>query len=453
MLISNLLVKAALVAGAVGLTTKGLTSNTRVEINSDKEISPLELPVGNGNDKKWNDIKMGDLIDHETLKTSSNNLPPHDCEDILKRNIVPQIDCSYSWENCRFDNHLSYKIRISPVGKSSDKWCEILNNAVMRNINYMTGWEGCNRQYKVDPKGNGIWLNVTLPKPDGWKQDWRFEVQKAISESMCPGHPELTYWVNKGCYRSSICRSRSRKRDDSEIFNGHLPELEYEKEHSESEIATDTTNTSVATVTVTSNIPATTTFFQDEAKFETATSIESTVTTVVTSATVPKINQARNEPATTTQTIKLPEHVENGLENLNAAQNCPSQEQICSTAVNLRSVSVHCSYVWDQGKEHSLLNYKVAINPTGQDTRCWCRRIINAVRERCPSGENERTYPIFQCNEKHIRNALGFGMFINFYANRWVKEEDNRRCIKAAIDSTTCGIRTFFDKGGCFKSK
>ncbi|GJD03459.1 hypothetical protein ColKHC_12284 [Colletotrichum higginsianum] len=131
----------------------------------------------------------------------------------------------------------------------------------------------------------------------------------------------------------------------------------------------------------------------------------------------------------------------------------PGEDRSCDSVdkSKISSIAVHCSYIWDQGKNHNLLNYKVVINPTGQNTRCWCKQFLAAVRNRCPNGEIEWAYPVFKCNHKHIRNTLGYGMYINFYNNVWVVGEDNRGCIKAAIEDTTCGVPLQLERGGCYK--
>ncbi|OBR04174.1 hypothetical protein CH63R_13301 [Colletotrichum higginsianum IMI 349063] len=131
----------------------------------------------------------------------------------------------------------------------------------------------------------------------------------------------------------------------------------------------------------------------------------------------------------------------------------PGEDRSCDSVdkSKISSIAVHCSYIWDQGKNHNLLNYKVVINPTGQNTRCWCKQFLAAVRDRCPNGEIEWAYPVFKCNHKHIRNTLGYGIYINFYNNVWVVGEDNRGCIKAAIEDTTCGVPLQLERGGCYK--
>lgn len=199
-----------------------------------------------------------------------------------------------------------------------------------------------------------------------------------------------------------------------------------------------------------------------EDNVEPETAPDTTLTTVVATskptvaffAAHPEAEATATSPGLTPDTPRVINTTEF---NVKAGQECsPTPGVPDFTCANvdsskISSVAAHCSYVWNHGKNHNLLDYKIAINPTGQDSTCWCKQILSAVRARCPLGDVERAYPIYKCDTKHIRNALGWGMFINFYANVWVAGEDNRSCIKEAVESTTCGIPINFEKGGCFK--
>ncbi|OHW90080.1 hypothetical protein CSPAE12_11306 [Colletotrichum incanum] len=413
MLISRILIKATLAFGTLGLEVstpaEGITVATTG--NNQGVVDKTEPGISN----------VANVL-------SRDDLPPHDCDDILRRDITPEIDCSYSWENCGFDNHLEYHIRINAIGKTSPKWCDMMFHEVQRSINYHIRLESCDRTYKSNENGNGMEIVLTLPKPIPKFGEWRLNVEQVIKDNMCKGGPELNFWVNERCYRSSICRHRWWKRSLESELPGSLPAFASPPEEVES-----------AFLSYAAPITATT------------FSTEPTMTKVVP--------QAETAPTTANHAAATNDYGtdNNPKDGLRPADRCPSPPEEDRTCDNvdrslINSVGVHCSFVTGQGKDADMLDYKIAIDPTGQNTRCWCGQLLAAIHDRCTKGQVDWAYPLSKCNNKHTRNELGYGISINFYNNAWVVGDDNRGCIKAAIESTTCGIPTHFDRGGCFKS-
>ncbi|KAL2878404.1 hypothetical protein SGCOL_006378 [Colletotrichum sp. CLE4] len=144
------------------------------------------------------------------LSVRDGTIPSHDCEDILKRGITPQIDCSFSEENCGFEDDIEYIIRIKPIGKTSTSWCGMMRAEVAKETkSYVEQirMEKCDRTYEANENGSGMWLVLNLPHIH-FLGDRRQDVERAIRNTMCPGGPKLDYWVNEQCYRSSICSKR-----------------------------------------------------------------------------------------------------------------------------------------------------------------------------------------------------------------------------------------------------
>ncbi|GJC87203.1 hypothetical protein ColLi_10041 [Colletotrichum liriopes] len=199
MLISRILVKATLAVGilgqglntpAEGVTAATTGSNQRVASKTEPGISTVAT------------VLSRDDIPRTTATTFSD------------------IDCSYSWENCGFDNHLEYHIRINAIGKTSPKWCDMMFHEVQRSINYHIRLESCDRNYRSNENGNGMEVVLTLPKPIPKFGEWRLNVEQVIKDNMCKGGPELNYWVNE---RTSICRHRWWKRSFERELPDNLP--------------------------------------------------------------------------------------------------------------------------------------------------------------------------------------------------------------------------------------
>ncbi|KAK1569921.1 uncharacterized protein LY79DRAFT_678645 [Colletotrichum navitas] len=415
MLISHILVHATFAIGALSTA-----SHAPAEDSMATKTGGTDEVVNNATPYIISAVPNSTLL-------ARDDVPPHDCEDILRRAITPEIDCSYSWENCGFDNHLEYRIRINAVGKTSPKWCEMMFHLVQRAINYHIRQEECDRTYRSNENGNGMVVVLTLPKPIAKFGEWRLRVEQAIKDNFCAGGPELTYWVNERCYRTSICRSRWWKRSLAEL-SGNLPEMMSPAREIE---------------------PA---FFRHAAPITATTvSVEPTTTNIV----------PRDEPAPiiVNQAAMAADSGVHGKvgEDFGPVDKCPdhTDEQHACGSVDkslISSVGVHCFYDRGQGENINQLDYKVTINPTGQNTACWCDRLLAAVRARCPQGQANWAYPLLKCNAEHMSNELGKGIHVNFHSNAWVAGKDNRECIKAAIESTNCGIATHFDRGGCFEN-
>ncbi|KAK1990540.1 hypothetical protein LX36DRAFT_754084 [Colletotrichum falcatum] len=414
MLIRRILVSATPVVGVLGIAS---------------EPPPADMAIaktGGGGGEVLNNTAPSagsDLL-------ARDDIPPHDCEDILRRAITLEIDCSYSWENCGFDNHLEYRIRINAIGKTSPKWCEMMFHLVQRAINYHIRQEECDRTYRSDENGNGMVVVVTLPKPIPKFGEWRLNVEQAIRDNFCAGGPELTYWVNERCYRTSICRNRYWKRSLNPRLSGSLPEtMSPAKE-------------------------------RDRALFGHAAPITATTVSVEPAATnaVP-----RDEPApivvnraATAAGSGADGKTEEGPGPVGRCPDPADEEHACGGVDKslVGSVGVHCSYTRGRGDDANRLDYRVTVNPTGQDTACWCGRLMAAVRARCPQGQADWAYPLLKCDGGHARNELGGGgIHVNFHSNAWVAGKDNRECVRAAIESTTCGVATHFDRGGCFENR
>ncbi|GKT46205.1 uncharacterized protein ColSpa_06386 [Colletotrichum spaethianum] len=146
----------------------------------------------------------------------------------------------------------------------------------------------------------------------------------------------------------------------------------------------------------------------------------------------------------------------NSIEGLESFGSCPpalGEDHTCDNVNKspIESVDVGCSYVSYQGKSGKFLDYKIAISPTGQGSRCWCDQLLAAVRARCSKEELNQGYSLINCNSKHIRSKLGYGVYINLRNNAWDVGVDSRGCIEEAIEYTTCGIPTQFDRGGRFE--
>ncbi|KAK1708491.1 hypothetical protein BDP67DRAFT_385684, partial [Colletotrichum lupini] len=95
------------------------------------------------------------------LTARDDTIAPHDCGDILGRGITPQIDCSYSEENCGFQDDIEYIIRIKPIGKVSTHWCGMMRAQVAKETNsYIEEivMKKCDRTYEANENGNGMWL-------------------------------------------------------------------------------------------------------------------------------------------------------------------------------------------------------------------------------------------------------------------------------------------------------
>ncbi|CCF35662.1 hypothetical protein CH063_01352 [Colletotrichum higginsianum] len=150
MLISRLFGNTALAVGALGMGS--------IVPAEDQTIIPTgsNIEVVKGNEPG---------ISAYTNLVSHDDIPPHDCNDILGRDITPKIDCSYSWENCGFENHLEYHILINAIGKTSPKWCDMMFHNVQRSINYNIRLEFCDRAYQSDENSNGMEVVSRCPGP------------------------------------------------------------------------------------------------------------------------------------------------------------------------------------------------------------------------------------------------------------------------------------------------
>ncbi|KAK6218553.1 hypothetical protein QIS74_06433 [Colletotrichum tabaci] len=326
MLISRLFGKTALVFGALGMAS--------ITFSEDQTITSIgsNIKVVKGNEPGISGI---------TNLFSRDDIPPHDCNDILGRDITPQIDCSYSWENCGFDNHLEYHIRINAIGKTSPKWYDMMFHNVQRSINFNTRLESCDRAYQSDENGKGMEVVLTLPRPIPKFGDWRLNVEQGIRDSLCKGGPELNSWVNERCYRSSICRHRWTKQSLKPELSDNIPKMGSTSENIEP-IFFNYGNPIVATTVATEPVAAT------------------------------MVNHAAAKLA-----LGTADNVNNQLieKRLASAAKCPpppGEDRSCDSVdkSKISSIAIHCSYIWDQGKHHNLLDYKVVINPTGQNTRC-----------------------------------------------------------------------------------
>ncbi|KAK1987586.1 hypothetical protein LZ30DRAFT_684511 [Colletotrichum cereale] len=439
MLISCTLIKATFVLGALGVA-----SNTSAEVITVAKTGNTDEVVNNTTPSTFSTVSKSELL-------ARDDVPPHDCGDILRRDITPEIDCSYSWENCGFDNHLEYRIRINAIGKTSPKWCEMMFHLVQRAINYHIRQEECDRTYRSNENGNGMVVVLTLPKPIPKFGEWRLNVEQAIRDNFCEGGPELTYWVNERyvqdrslsvvsygqsaddspknrCYRTSICRDRYWNRGSNPELSGNLHELMSRVEKNE---------------------PV---FFSYAAPITATTASVEPTTTKIAPRDDPApiiINQAAMaaDPGVNS-------NIEKGFRPASRCPDPTDEEHACGSFDKslISSVGVHCSYDRNQGENVNQLDYKVTINPTGQNTACWCDRLLAAVRARCPQGQADWAYPLLKCKAEHICNELGNGVHVNFHSNAYVAGKENRECIKAAIEATTCGIPTHFDRGGCFEN-
>ncbi|KAK1446501.1 hypothetical protein CCUS01_12367 [Colletotrichum cuscutae] len=163
------------------------------------------------------------------LTARDETIAPHDCGDILRRGITPQIDCSYSEENCGFQDDIEYIIRIKPIGKVSTHWCGMMRAQVAKETNsYIEEivMKKCDRTYEANENGNGMWLVLNIQHIH-FLGDRRPDVERAIRNTMCPGGPKLDYWVNEGCYRSSICSKRYWNVDKRRSLPDALDQISY----------------------------------------------------------------------------------------------------------------------------------------------------------------------------------------------------------------------------------
>uniref|UniRef100_L2FU36 Uncharacterized protein n=1 Tax=Colletotrichum fructicola (strain Nara gc5) TaxID=1213859 RepID=L2FU36_COLFN len=354
MMIPRVLVQASLAAGALGAAIAnsgpGLGPKTALAASLDGQVSLINTTG-------------------ITIRDDFGPLPDHNCTDIIKRYIVPQIDCSYSFENCGFDNHLEYQIKIDPVGMSSEKWCEMLITKIQDFTDNWTYWFMCDRKWKADENGNGLFLRYKIgwPWPEG--KDFMEEVQWAIHFSMCFNHPVLTNWVNEGCYRSSVCSTRywSADRDDS---------------------------------------PPSPSIFKsdDEDLMET------------------------NTPAQATPPPGI------------------DPDFTCAFVDPSKGLTTEA---FDEA--NNRLKYKVDIQPTGQDSTNWCDNLVAAIRFTCPDGDGPNRYKVKKCQTDVFETDLGKGVSLELDMFSWFKVDSNEKCVKEAIESTTCGIAATFKNGGCYK--
>ncbi|KAF6783211.1 hypothetical protein CMUS01_16683 [Colletotrichum musicola] len=386
MIIHGAIVKAFLAAGALGVASAGTIQPTKA-------------------------VSLG----HEQQDLAVRDWPDHNCDDIVKRRIVPQVDCSYSFENCGFDNHLEYQVKIDPVGQSSEKWCEILNDKIRHFTKKDTTWLSCQRDYKHSDIGNGMWLRINIgwPWPEGG--DFIEEVEAAVRFSMCFEHPVLTNWVNEGydfaasCYRSSVCKARYWVADEPDTDAQHL------------EIASNSDSEHVASNVASPVLPS-------------------------SSRVVPFL-AGDDEPFFVAD-------VEGVADVAAAAATPPPGEDPDFTCAfvnpNMDWVVADCSHVYQ--KKGDRLKYTVDVWPTGQDPTKWCDQIMAGVRRDCAGGTEDGRYPIKSCKTDVHENGLGKGVHLEWEAKSWWTHDDNEGCTENSISASTCGVPVNFKKGGCYRS-
>ncbi|OHF03934.1 hypothetical protein CORC01_00796 [Colletotrichum orchidophilum] len=422
MLILRIVFKAVLALGIFALASSAMSES--VPLDSESTAITKHALAGTSE-------AFSTLTTDTGLSAHAADIPPHDCEDILKRSITPQIDCSYSDEDCAFQDDIEYIIRIKPIGKTSSHWCGMMLEQVAKETRYPK--EGilmkkCDRTYEANENGHGMWLVLNLPHIHS-VGDWRLDVERAIRNNMCPDGPEMNYWVNERCYRSSICSKRtwseSKRRDLPEVFKLMSKSISYPKRHIIPDFRPEINKSATTAVLA--------------AKHTATLALKETPKTII------------NPIAKMISKDLLLNDTSTGLK---ASRHCPSSGELGNSCDKIdrettKTMGVHCSYEASSGKMHNVLNYKIAVPATGQDLTCWCRQVVAAIRERCPLGEHDWAYPINQCDNKHVYNEHGWGASVSFYNNVWVAGEDNRACVEEAIKATTCGLEVYFDMDGC----
>ncbi|KAH0438753.1 hypothetical protein CcaCcLH18_03185 [Colletotrichum camelliae] len=398
MMIPRVLVHASLAAGALGAAIAnpgpGLGPKTAITTSSDGQVS-LVNTTG------------------VTIRDDFGPLPDHNCTDIIKRYIVPQIDCSYSFENCGFDNHLEYQIKIDPVGMSSEKWCEMLITKIQDFTGNWTFWFMCDRKWRANENGNGLFLRYKIgwPWPEG--KDFMEEVQWAIHFSMCFNHPVLTNWVNEGCYRSSVCSTRywSADRDDSPPMS---PSIFKRNDESLMEIGPDSD--------------------------------------ILMSTQAAKDLRCLPEPELPDPTVS---HSPFLIETKTPAEATPppgiDPDFTCAFVDPSKGLTTEANCSWRFDEANNRLKYQIDIQPTGQDSTNWCDNLVAAIRFTCPDGDGPNRYKVKKCETDVFESPLGKGVSLELDMFSWFKVDSNEKCVKEAIESTTCGIPATFKNGGCYK--
>ncbi|KAF6826667.1 hypothetical protein CPLU01_09522 [Colletotrichum plurivorum] len=417
MIVHCAIVKAFLAAGALGVAFAGTIQPTKA-------------------------VSLG----HEQQDLAVRHWPDHNCEDIVKRRIVPQVDCSYSFENCGFDNHLEYQIKIDPVGQSSEKWCEILNDKIRHFTKKDTTWLSCQRDYKHSDIGNGIWLRINIgwPWPEG--EDFIEDVEAAVRFSMCFEHPVLTNWVNEGCYRSSVCKARYWVADKPDTDAQRL-EISSNPD-SERVVARDVTPDSTSTLV---SYTPTTTWFVHSTDLDLP--VASDVASNVASPVLPSSSGSVAFLAGDDEPFFVAD-VEGVADVAAAAATPPPGEDPDFTCAfvnpNKEWVVADCSHIYQ--KKGDRLKYTVDVWPTGQDPTKWCDQIMAGVRRDCAGGTEDGRYPIKSCKTDVHENGLGKGVHLEWEAKSWWTHDDNEGCTENAISASTCGVPVNFKKGGCYRS-
>lgn len=108
-----------------------------------------------------------------------------------------------------------------------------------------------------------------------------------------------------------------------------------------------------------------------------------------------------------------------------------------------------CSWRFDEANDR--LKYKIDIQPTGQDSTNWCDNLVAAIRFTCPDGDGPDRYKVKKCQTDVFETELGKGVSLELDMFSWFKVDSNEKCVKEAIESTTCGIPATFKNGGCYK--
>lgn len=141
---------------------------------------------------------------------------------------------------------------------------------------------------------------------------------------------------------------------------------------------------------------------------------------------------------------------------LSLATTTQAQEpEDCRTAAYANLARVSCYYDFDRGG--NFLNYVIQIPPTGQHSGGWCKGIMDNIKAECGGYADNISYQ--RCDAgfqtqilEYPNNRQESGIDFNFHWEwDWWTGDDERACVRAAIEKATCAAQVWFPAGGCIQ--
>ncbi|KAK2744693.1 hypothetical protein FQN55_006612 [Onygenales sp. PD_40] len=132
-----------------------------------------------------------------------------------------------------------------------------------------------------------------------------------------------------------------------------------------------------------------------------------------------------------------------------------SEPEDCATAAYANFADVECYYDFDKGGD--FLNYVIKIPPTGQDSKGWCKGIMDNIKGECGDYADNISYK--HCNDQYESKRLEFpnnevyhGIDYNFHWEwKWIEGDDMKTCVKRAVEKASCAAAVRWPDGGCYK--